>query len=63
MAWLLDPVTGSWSSVVPTTPRSERQSLVISATQGGAPLDITQGAGMAGDVGDEKHNAVRDRDR
>jgi hypothetical protein len=23
VAWLLDPITGSWASVVPTTPRSE----------------------------------------
>ena len=24
VAWLLDPITGSWASVVPTTPRSDR---------------------------------------
>ena len=23
VAWLLDPITGSWASVIPTTPRSE----------------------------------------
>ncbi|MBV9160661.1 MAG: hypothetical protein JO281_03690 [Pseudonocardiales bacterium] len=23
VAWLLDPITGSWASVVPTTPRSD----------------------------------------